>query len=315
LFDGLAQQKSVDLKLQIGEGLEITHYICADPNRLAQVIINFLSNALRYTSNSEGPRSVTVRVDVFTKCPEPRPHVRRIGSLRAEVDAVAPEDLVYAKVSVQDTARGLSPEELSKLFSRFVQANPTQDQYGGSGLGLYVSHRLIENHGGFIEVMSTKGQGSVFSFVIPTKRSVRPPITSSTSYNHGGKRGFTRAINEEEVVEMQPASALLPGGTIAAGGGINSRLPSPDIHSSPVAECALPGPENFTSPLVTAEKPMLKECASSDSLAALQPREPGSQQTHVLVVSLECLIRIKSFSGIALKVIAERSIPNRFALL
>ncbi|KAA1080835.1 hypothetical protein PGT21_023090 [Puccinia graminis f. sp. tritici] len=279
-----AQQKSVDLKLQIGEGLEITHYICADPNRLAQVIINFLSNALRYTSNSEGPRSVTVRVDVFTKCPEPRPHVRRIGSLRAEVDAVAPEDLVYAKVSVQDTARGLSPEELSKLFSRFVQANPTQDQYGGSGLGLYVSHRLIENHGGFIEVMSTKGQGSVFSFVIPTKRSVRPPITSSTSYSHGGKRGFTRAINEEEVVEMQPASALLPGGAIAAGGGINSRLPSPDIHSSPVAECALPGPENITSPLVSAEKPILRECTSSDSFAALQPREPGSQQTHVLVV-------------------------------
>ncbi|POW12437.1 hypothetical protein PSTT_04501 [Puccinia striiformis] len=279
-----AQQKSVDLKLQIGEGLEITHYICADPNRLAQVIINFLSNALRYTSNSDGPRSVTVRVDVFTKCPEPRANVRRIGSLRTEVEAVAPEDMVYAKVSVQDTARGLSPEELSMLFSRFVQANPTQDQYGGSGLGLYVSHRLIENHGGFIEVMSTKGQGSVFSFVIPTKRSVRPPITSSSSFNHRSKRGFTRAVNEEEVVDMQPASALLPGGTIAAGGGISSRLSSPDIHPNPAADQHSPCLEKITPQRVKEEKLTMSVSESSDSLTGLERRDPGLHPTHVLVV-------------------------------
>ncbi|KAI9609221.1 hypothetical protein KEM48_002928 [Puccinia striiformis f. sp. tritici PST-130] len=278
------QQKSVDLKLQIGEGLEITHYICADPNRLAQVIINFLSNALRYTSNSDGPRSVTVRVDVFTKCPEPRANVRRIGSLRTEVEAVAPEDMVYAKVSVQDTARGLSPEELSMLFSRFVQANPTQDQYGGSGLGLYVSHRLIENHGGFIEVMSTKGQGSVFSFVIPTKRSVRPPITSSSSFNHRSKRGFTRAVNEEEVVDMQPASALLPGGTIAAGGGISSRLSSPDIHPNPAADQHSPCLEKITPQRVKEEKLTMSVSESSDSLTGLERRDPGLHPTHVLVV-------------------------------
>ncbi|PLW13674.1 hypothetical protein PCANC_15585 [Puccinia coronata f. sp. avenae] len=279
-----AQQKSVELKLQIGEGLDNSHYICADPNRLAQVIINFLSNALRYTSNSEGPKSVTVRVDIFSKCPEPRPNVRRIGSLRAEVETVEPEDLVFAKVGVQDTARGLSPEELSKLFSRFVQANPTQDQYGGSGLGLYVSHRLIENHGGFIEVMSTKGQGSVFSFVIPTKRSVRPPITSSGSHSHRGKRGFTRAINEEEVVEMQPASALLPGGTIAAGGGISSRLASPDIHSIPITDHHFSRPERVNHQQLKDENVIMTACKSSGSTAVTKRHQTGSQPTHVLVV-------------------------------
>lgn len=280
-----AQQKSVELKLQIGEGLDTNHYICADPNRLAQVIINFLSNALRYTSNSDGPKSVTVRVDVTTRCPEPRPNVRRIGSLKAEAEAVEPEDLVFAKVGVQDTARGLSPEELSKLFSRFVQANPTQDQYGGSGLGLYVSHRLIENHGGFIEVESTKGHGSVFSFVIPTKRSVRPPSTNSASYSHGGLRGFTRAINEEEVVEMQPASALLPGGTIAAGGGMSSRLPSPDIHSSPICDDRTPPPERCTPQQLQGENLMMSASSeTSNSIAAIERHHTGSHPTHVLVV-------------------------------
>ncbi|KAI9605140.1 hypothetical protein H4Q26_003114 [Puccinia striiformis f. sp. tritici PST-130] len=119
--------------------VQIRNELCED--------IDAIESIQLCASHHDGPRSVTVRVDVFTKCPEPRANVRRIGSLRTEVEAVAPEDMVYAKVSVQDTARGLSPEELSMLFSRFVQANPTQDQYGGSGLGLYVSHRLIENHG------------------------------------------------------------------------------------------------------------------------------------------------------------------------
>lgn len=280
-----AQQKSVELKLQIGEGLDTNHYICADPNRLAQVIINFLSNALRYTSNSDGPKSVTVRVDVFAKCPEPRPNVRRIGSLKAEAEAVEPSELVFAKVGVQDTARGLSPEELSKLFSRFVQANPTQDQYGGSGLGLYVSHRLIENHGGFIEVESTKGHGSVFSFVIPTQRSVRPPSTNSASYSPCGLRGFTRAINEEEVVEMQPASALLPGGTIAAGGAMSSRLPSPDIHPSPGCDHHTPPPERFSPQQPKDENLMMSASSeSSSSIGAIERRHTGSPQTHVLVV-------------------------------
>lgn len=285
-----AQQKSVDLKLQIGEGLETTHYISADPNRLAQVVINFLSNALRYTSTSEGPRSVTVRVDLHRKCPEQRPYVRRIGSLKLEAEDEILEDLVYARVSVQDTARGLSPDELSKLFSRFVQANPTQDQYGGSGLGLYVSHRLIENHGGFIEVMSTKGQGSVFSFVIPTKRTSQPLSSDTASYEHGGKRGFARAVTEEEVVEMQPAFALMPVGTVATGGGITSRLPSPDIRSSPTPSRVASTEPNLLR--VTEEQLMKPAEASSVPSLPLPNNGPSPRPIHVLVVE-DNLINVK----------------------
>ncbi|KAG0146679.1 hypothetical protein CROQUDRAFT_77426 [Cronartium quercuum f. sp. fusiforme G11] len=215
-----AQSKNVKLELQVGEGLEKPAYIIADPNRLAQVTINFLSNALRYTSNSDGRRVVTVQVALSSDCPALDPDTFRIGSLKPELaDKADGHDLVYAKVGVQDTARGLSQDELANLFARFAQVNPTQDQYGGSGLGLYVSRCLIENHGGFIEVMSTKGQGSVFSFVIPAKRGVAPskPAGGSRLLGMGKRPGGGVGSKRAERVEMRPTTSLMPMGSLPLG--------------------------------------------------------------------------------------------------
>ncbi|KAH9813703.1 hypothetical protein DFH28DRAFT_1128359 [Melampsora americana] len=220
-----AQSKNVKLDIQVGEGLEKPAYIIADPNRLAQVTINFLSNALRYTSTSEGKRVVTIHVELFTSCPELDPEARRIGALKPELaDEAGTESLVYAKVGVRDTARGLSQDELAKLFARFAQVNPTQDQYGGSGLGLYVSRCLIENHGGFIEVVSNKGQGSVFSFVIPAKRGIGPK-ENTTVEGHGTGSGASSRLkgmvkrlgmpnSSEKDVEIRSAASLMSVGSM-----------------------------------------------------------------------------------------------------
>ncbi|MBW0462467.1 hypothetical protein O181_002182 [Austropuccinia psidii MF-1] len=275
-----AQQKKVDLKLEIGEGLEGSQYISADPNRLAQVTINFLSNALRYTSNSAGLRRVTVRVDLFTKCPGPRPNVRRIGSMKVEPDHMPVENLVFASVSVQDTARGLSPEELATLFSRFAQANPTQDQYGGSGLGLYVSHRLIENHGGFIEVSSTKGVGSVFSFVVPAKRGSKLVLRNGPAEASMTKGQIQSSLNDQ-AAEMQPVSAFLPIGAM----GISSRLSSPECHSS---SCLVSNMKAGSTPLRLTHEEMLGSGSKSEAIGFCS----NSQPVHVLVVE-DNLINIK----------------------
>lgn len=61
-----------------------------------------------------------------------------------------PPDCVWCIVGVEDSGKGLTSEQLKLLFSRFKQANPKTDQYGGSGLGLYVSKKLVELHRGFI---------------------------------------------------------------------------------------------------------------------------------------------------------------------
>lgn len=82
---------------------------------------------------------------------------------------------IYLEFAVQDTGRGLSPEELKVLFQRFQQASPrTHVQYGGSGLGLFISRELTELQGGEIGVSSESGKGSTFAFYVKCRRSHEP---------------------------------------------------------------------------------------------------------------------------------------------
>jgi hypothetical protein len=82
---------------------------------------------------------------------------------------------VYILFAVQDTGRGLNQEEKKVLFQRFSQASPrTHVQYGGSGLGLFISRELTELQGGEIGVASESGQGSTFAFYVKCRKSTEP---------------------------------------------------------------------------------------------------------------------------------------------
>jgi hypothetical protein len=77
---------------------------------------------------------------------------------------------VYLTLTVMDTGVGMSSDEISKLFSRFEQANEkTSIKYGGSGLGLFVSQKLVEKQGGEIGVTSIPGNGSTFAFYVKAR--------------------------------------------------------------------------------------------------------------------------------------------------
>ncbi|TKA80462.1 hypothetical protein B0A49_00846 [Cryomyces minteri] len=90
---------------------------------------------------------------------------------------------VYLTLAVQDTGRGLTDEEQKVLFKRFSQASPkTHVQYGGSGLGLFISRQLTEMQGGQIGVASEAGKGSTFAFFLKTRRT-RPPSLLNTEAN------------------------------------------------------------------------------------------------------------------------------------
>lgn len=111
-----------------------------DVDRLGQVIINLLSNARKYSS-AEAPITV---------------NVGRIGN--------------EGIISVQDTGVGISAEMLPNIFQRFYRVPGIQVQAGSSvglGLGLYISHKIVEQHGGRIAVQSVPGNGSSFSILLP----------------------------------------------------------------------------------------------------------------------------------------------------
>jgi CheY-like chemotaxis protein len=99
-------------------------------------------------------------------------------------------EFLYLRFKVEDTGCGLTPEEIKVLFERFSQASPrTHAQYGGSGLGLFISRQLAELQGGQIGVASQAATGSVFGFFIKVRRSAPPTSLEST-----GMMPFEREI-------------------------------------------------------------------------------------------------------------------------
>jgi signal transduction histidine kinase len=121
--------------------------VSCDSDRIVQVVINLLSNALKFTD--KGYVTVTVRRRLDEECP-----------------AESGQD--YIKVSISDTGIGISEKDCTNVFDKFKQVGDTlTDRPKGSGLGLPICKQIIEYHGGKIWVESNLGKGSVFSFVLP----------------------------------------------------------------------------------------------------------------------------------------------------
>lgn len=177
-FGTSAQQQEIQLRVDRGESLDRldVDFIVADAGRLKQVTYNFLTNALKYTATS-ATKKVTVHIDVYDTAPPEPANAMRIASPGQSFEP--PPGCIWCIVGVEDSGKGLTPDELKLLFARFSQANPRSDQYGGSGLGLYVSKKLIELHRGFIEVASEPGSGSTFRFAVPASKAPRPPAEPS----------------------------------------------------------------------------------------------------------------------------------------
>jgi len=85
------------------------------------------------------------------------------------ITVTAREQDTYVEVVVSDTGEGIPAEDLPNIFERFYRVDKSRTRAtGGSGLGLTIAKRLVEAHGGKIEVLSELGKGSRFSFTIPT---------------------------------------------------------------------------------------------------------------------------------------------------
>ena len=137
--------------------------IVADGVRVRQILINLLSNASKFTP-AEG--RVTLRA-VRTNAPLPVPSDRA-----GDQSKLASRDAVW--VAVSDTGIGIQPEDMHKLFQEFSQVDSSASrQQQGTGLGLALSRRFVELHGGTIGAESVYGTGSTFWFILPAEGPFR----------------------------------------------------------------------------------------------------------------------------------------------
>ncbi|MEK5024728.1 PAS domain S-box protein [Paenibacillus sp. FSL M7-1046] len=141
LFSPKAKEKNLELSCQAASN--VPELIMGDAARLRQILVNLVSNAVKFTE--EGHISIEVGTEF---CPN--------------------QNKLTLKFNVRDTGIGIPPEKQSLLFQSFSQLHPSINRkYGGTGLGLSICKRLVELMGGAIAVDSVEGEGSNFYFTLP----------------------------------------------------------------------------------------------------------------------------------------------------
>jgi signal transduction histidine kinase/HPt (histidine-containing phosphotransfer) domain-containing protein len=182
-----AQEKGLELLVEVPP--TVPRFVLGDPLRLGQILTNLVNNAVKFTARGK----ISLRVELIARTGE----------------------ACELRFAVQDTGIGMTPEQASRLFQPFTQADmSTTRQYGGTGLGLTICRRLVELMGGQIWLESEPGKGSTFFF------TARLDVGDGTALAAGDARDALDAISfpglrvllaEDNEINRQIAVELLQG--------------------------------------------------------------------------------------------------------
>ena len=188
-----AHQKGLELSYRIAE--EVPEAIVGDPERLRQIIINLVGNAIKFTSRGD------VHLEV---CRAP-----------GDLGRNNPGDQVTLQFTVRDTGIGIPADKQALIFEAFTQADgSTTRRYGGTGLGLAICWRLVKMMGGTLRVESAPDQGSAFIFTADLVVSMpRPAAAELATEKLGGMRVLVvddNAINRRVLQEVLLRWGMVP---------------------------------------------------------------------------------------------------------
>ncbi len=181
-----AKSKGLSLKFELQPNLP--QLIRTDENKLRQVLINLLGNAIKFTNTG----LVTLRIS----SPELNP------------DIETPHQAIV-QFEVEDTGPGLSSEEIKDLFQAFQQTRVGRQSQEGTGLGLRISQKFVQLMGGVITVTSTVGEGSRFKFEIPVGWVQGSTIENTSNLNGAIRLAPGQPSYRILVVEDNPINRLL----------------------------------------------------------------------------------------------------------
>nr|WP_315203712.1 response regulator [uncultured Albidiferax sp.] len=216
-----AAAKNLELLLDIGA--DVPWSLVGDPLRLAQILVNYGGNAVKFTDSGD----ITI-------------YIRKLGE---------DEDGLRLQFGVRDTGIGLTPEQLGRLFQSFAQADAsTTRRYGGTGLGLAIAKSLAGLMGGEVGVASEPGRGSDFWFTARLRRGQGQAVPQPTPDLHGlhvlvvddnesarmilanilGTMGFVVTAVDAGQAAVQATQAADAAGTPFAWAFVDWRMPGLD---------------------------------------------------------------------------------------
>jgi CheY-like chemotaxis protein len=237
-----AHQKGLELINQVMP--DVPDEVIGDPGRLRQILINLISNAIKFTESGE----VAVRV-------ETEGHAEHSTTLR---------------FSVRDTGIGIPRETQKDIFKPFTQADTsTARLYHGTGLGLAIATQLVELMGGRMWLESKPGQGSTFSFTTQLRHGDRKP-ENQRSLHSRTLHGRSALVIANNATTREVLSSILEcfGMRVVSANGGHSGLAAldrakeaGDLYDYVLVDAALPGLGGFSVAERIKENPSWRECS------------------------------------------------------
>lgn len=228
--------------------------LIGDPIRLSQVLLNLLSNAIKFT-----PEGGTITLDVKERS---RDHQKAL-----------------IRFAVSDTGIGMSQEALGRIFSAFEQADgSTSRRFGGTGLGLTISERIVELMGARIKVQSEEGKGSRFSFSVwfdidvdeATEETAEAAV--DRSYDFSGKNIL---VVDDVEINREIIYAFLEGTGAEWEGASNGQEAVDKFTASP--------PDFYDLILMDVQMPIMDGCAATRAIRALD--RPDAHTVVILAMT------------------------------